>query len=236
MESPVIKVLLVDDDVLLGSSIVDELNKRGYDATYLSAAYGVAEAISKINPHILIFDVEIGKENGIEMAQELFNGNPTLPVIFISSHREDETKEAGLMAGAVAYIEKPFSARLLSAHIDRFTRKTKLTSENPEHIITIGNAQLDTRNRALVFVGEKIIDLRPMEYAILKKLTDNFNEIVSRDDLYIAVWGEDTAFYNEQSLNNYVRRVRVLLEKNSTGLEVCSFRQKGYKLQTVVGS
>ena len=139
------------------------------------------------------------------------------------------------MAGAVAYIEKPFSARLLVAHIDRFTRKTKLTSENPEHIITIGNAQLDTRNRALVFVGEKIIDLRPMEYAILKKLTDNFNEIVSRDDLYIAVWGEDTAFYNEQSLNNYVRRVRVLLEKNSTGLEVCSFRQKGYKLQTVVG-
>jgi DNA-binding response OmpR family regulator len=236
MESPVIKVLLVDDDVLLGSSIVDELNKRGYDATYLSAAYGVAEAINKINPHVLIFDVEIGKENGIEMAQELFNGNPTLPVIFISSHREDETKEAGLMAGAVAYIEKPFSARLLVAHIDRFVRLANISTASASHILPFGNAQLDTKNETLILPRGSILSLRPMEYSIMHLLLLNLNNYVVREELQHSVWGEDATFYNDQSLNNYVRRVRVLLEKNSTGLEVCSFRQKGYKLQTVVGS
>ena len=83
----------------------------------------------------------------------------------------------------------------------------------------------------MILSNEKIIDLRPMEYAILKKLTDNFNEIVSRDDLYIAVWGKDTAFYNEQSLNNYIRRVRVLMEDNDTGVEVSMHRNLGYKLR-----
>ena len=231
MNKSKIKVLLVDDDVLLGNGVVEELNKRNYEATYLSATYGVADAIKQLTPDVLVFDVEIGKENGIEMTKELFKGNPTLPIIFISSHHGDEMKEAGLHAGGLAYLDKPFSIKLLSAHIDRFTRKNKLTAETAEHIITIGKTQLDTRNRTLILSNEKIIDLRPMEYAILKKLTDHFNEIVSRDDLNIAVWGKDTAFYNEQSLNNYIRRVRVLMEDNDTGVEVSMHRNLGYKLR-----
>lgn len=229
----IIKVLLVDDDVLLGSSIVDELNKRGYDATYLSAGYGVAEAIEKIEPHVLVFDVEIGKENGIEMAEELFNGNPTLPIIFISSHHEDETKEAGLMAGAVAYIEKPFSARLLAAHIDRFARIKKLSPETAEHIIDLGTTRLDKRNRTLILENGSMVDLRPMEYCILERFLQNINDIVSREELCQAVWGDETAYYNEQSLNNYIRRVRVLMEESASGFEVVLHRQLGYRLKVV---
>lgn len=231
MNQSKIKVLLVDDDVLLGNGVVQELNKRGYEATYLSATYGVADAIKQLSPDVLVFDVKIGKENGIEMTRELFDGNPTLPIIFISSHHEDEMKASGLHAGGLAYLDKPFSVKLLSAHIDRFTRKNNLTSEASEHIISFGKAQLDTCNRAVILSNEKIIDLRPMEYAILKVLVDNFNEIVPRDDIYFAIWGEDTAFYNEQSLNNYIRRVRVIMRKNDTGLEVSMHRGLGYKLR-----
>ncbi|MDO5664712.1 MAG: response regulator transcription factor [Bacteroidia bacterium] len=228
-----IKVLLVDDEVLLGNTVVEALNKRGYDATYLTAVYGVADAISRLSPDILVFDVQIGKENGIQMAMDLFKGNPTLPIIFISSHREDEFKEAGLKAGAVAYIDKPFTVKLLSAHIDRFTRMKKLTPETPEHIISVGKTQLDIRNRTLILTDGSIIDLRPMEYVILKKLIEHFNEIVSREDIYYAIWEKETAYYNEQSLNNYIRRVRVMLENNDTGLEVSMYRSLGYKLKEI---
>ncbi|WP_313381652.1 response regulator transcription factor [Proteiniphilum saccharofermentans] len=231
MDTTKIKVLLVDDDVLLGSTVVAELIKRGYEATYLSATYGVEDAIKQLSPDVLVFDVEIGKENGIKMAEEVFKGHPALPIIFISSHHEDETKEAGLMAGGVAYIDKPFSVKLLSAHIDRFTRMRKLTPEAPEHIISVGKTQLDTRNRTLILIDDSMVDLRPMEYVILKKLTDHLNEIVSREDIYYAIWKKDTAYYNEQSLNNYIRRVRVMLENNDTGLEVSLHRSLGYKLR-----
>lgn len=231
MISKKIKVLLVDDDVVLGSSVVGELNKRGYEATYLSATYGVEEAIKQLMPDVLVFDVEIGKENGIEMAEGLFKVSPSLPIIFISSHNEDETKEAGLMAGGVAYIDKPFSLKLLLAHIDRFTRIKKLVPETPKHILPIGKTLLDTRNRTLILADGSMLDLRPMEYVILKKLTDHFNEIVSREDFYLAIWKKETDFYNEQSLNNYIRRVRVMLESNDTGLEVILQRGMGYKLR-----
>lgn len=75
-----------------------------------------------------------------------------------------------------------------------------------------------------------MLDLRPMEYVVLKKMTDCFNEIVTRDDFYVAIWKDETIFYNEQSLNNYIRRIRVMLENHDTGLDVFMQRGLGYKL------
>ena len=231
MNTKKIKVLLVDDDTLLGNSVADELNKRGYETSYLSATYGISEAIAQLQPDVLIFDVEIGKENGIQVALELFQGNPALPIIFISSHHEDELKEAGLLAGAVAYLDKPFSAKLLSAHIDRFTRLADKSPEVPGYILPLGNGQLDVRNRALISSQGKIVDLRPREFNIIEKLAACSGEIVTRDDLYRAIWGDSPAYYNEQSLNNYIRRLRTILENVQVGVKINLQRGLGYRLE-----
>jgi len=225
-----IKVLLVDDDTILGNSVAEELNERGYETTYLSATYGVSEAIQQLQPDVLVFDVEIGKENGIEMALKLFKGNPALPIIFISSHHEVEMKEAGLSAGAVAYLDKPFSIKLLVAHIDRFVRMTKSSSGTFSNIVPISSMQLDTKNRALIFKDGAIVDLRPMEFNILRELATRMNEVVSREDMYVAVWDKEKAFYNEQSLNNYIRRLRGILEPDEK-VEISMHRGMGYKLR-----
>lgn len=225
-----IKVLLVDDDTILGNSVAEELNERGYETTYLSATYGVSEAIQQLQPDVLVFDVEIGKENGIEMALKLFKGNPALPIIFISSHHEVEMKEAGLSAGGVAYLDKPFSIKLLVAHIDRFVRMTKSSSGTFSNIVPISSMQLDTKNRALIFKDGAIVDLRPMEFNILRELATRMNEVVSREDMYVAVWDKEKAFYNEQSLNNYIRRLRGILEPDEK-VEISMHRGMGYKLR-----
>ena len=228
-----IKVLLVDDDTILGKGIVEELNERGYTASYLSSVQGVTEAIRTKQPDVLVFDVEIGKENGIEMAQNLFDGNPTLPIIFISSHHADEMKEKGLEAGAVAYLDKPFSVRLLAAHIDRFTRaRQKSATPDNELLQKVGNIQFDIRNRALITEDDKIKELRPMEFNILRKLIANSNQLVSRDDILYAAWEGQEEYYNNQSLNNYIRRLRNLLEEHSN-LEVHVHRGIGYSLVEV---
>lgn len=225
-----IKVLLVDDDTILGNEVCGELNERGFETIYLSAVYGVSEAIGRFQPDVLVFDVEIGRENGIQVALDLFKGNPSLPIIFISSHHEVEMKEAGLSAGAVAYLDKPFSIKLLVAHIDRFARMTKTNTETYSNLLTIGSTQLDTKNRALIFDDGSIVDLRPMEFVILKELVLHANEIVSREEMYFAVWKKDTAYYNEQSLNNYIRRLRNMLEPDNK-VEILLHRGVGYKLK-----
>lgn len=228
-QSEKIKVLLVDDDTILGKGFVEELNERGYKASYLSSVQGVTEAIRTMQPDVLVFDVEIGKENGIEMAQNLFDGNPTLPIIFISSHHADEMKEKGLQAGAVAYLDKPFSVRLLAAHIDRFTRARQKSASDNELIRKVGKIQFDIRNRALITEDDKIKELRPMEFNILRKLIANSNQLVSRDDILYAAWEGQEEYYNNQSLNNYIRRLRILLEEHSN-LKVQSHRGFGYSL------
>ena len=165
-----------------------------------------------------------------EMALKLFKGNPALPIIFISSHHEVEMKEAGLSAGAVAYLDKPFSIKLLVAHIDRFVRMTKSSSGTFSNIVPISSMQLDTKNRALIFKDGAIVDLRPMEFNILRELATRMNEVVSREDMYVAVWDKEKAFYNEQSLNNYIRRLRGILEPDEK-VEISMHRGMGYKLR-----
>ena len=230
IENKKIKILLVDDDKPLGSSYVQELNNRGYNASFLSSVRGITEAISVIQPDVLVFDVQIGKENGIEMAQNLFDGNPTLPIIFISSHHADEMKEKGLQAGAVAYLDKPFSIRLLAAHIDRFTRaRQKSATTDNELLQKVGNIQFDMRNRALITQDNQIKELRPMEFNILRKLVANSNQLVSRDDILYAAWEGQSEYYSDQSLNNYIRRLRNLLEDNSN-LIIQLHRGVGYSL------
>lgn len=225
-----IKVLLVDDDTILGKGFVEELNQREYKAYFMSSVHGLSEAIRTKQPDVLVFDVEIGKENGIEMAQNLFDGNPTLPIIFISSHHADEMKEKGLQAGAVAYLDKPFSVRLLAAHIDRFTRASQKSATTDNELLQkVGNIQFDIRNRALITQDNQIKELRPMEFNILRKLIANSNQLVSRDDILYAAWEGQSEYYSDQSLNNYIRRLRNLLEDNSN-LIIQLHRGVGYSL------
>lgn len=235
MENHRIKVLLVDDDVLLGNAISRELNERGYDITFLNSIYGVDEAIQRLSPDILVFDVEIGKENGITLAYNLYEGNPSLPILFISSHHDEQIKEESLLlAGAVAYLDKPFSAKLLSAHIDRFTRERIGTTSraHDNHLQKIGNILFDLKNKSLLTESGNIKELRPMEFNILRKLVNHFSDFVSREDILSAAWEGQSLYYNDQSLNNYIRRLRTLLEEN-TNLEINSSRGMGYQLREV---
>ena len=113
-ENKNVKVLLVDDDTLLGNELAEQLAGYGYTVSHFSSVKDIAATIDAMQPDVLVFDVEIGTENGIEAAQSLYDGNPSLPIIFISSHHADEMKEKGLRAGGVAYLDKPFTPKLFS--------------------------------------------------------------------------------------------------------------------------
>jgi DNA-binding response OmpR family regulator len=228
------KILLVDDDIRLGEILTSELNEYDkYEVEYLNTAYGVTEAIQTTRPDVLVFDVKIGNLNGIEIIQQLYGGNPDYPTIFISSNNAEDVKEEGLLsAGAVAYLDKPFSTRTLAAYIDRFVREQKkdpASGSGDNHIRQFGDTQFDTYNRVLICKNRKIIPLRPMVYLIFKKLTNYFGLTVSREDLMHAAWEGLSEYYNEQSLNNNIRHLRKML-KNDTNLEIELNRGLGYRL------
>lgn len=108
-----IKVLLVDDDVMLSSIITTALKDEGYEVHYQSSLTGITTILNEFKPDIMVLDVEIGTGDSIDNASELKMAAPGTPILYISSHTESHEVARALKSGAVAYLKKPFSVEEL---------------------------------------------------------------------------------------------------------------------------
>lgn len=216
-----IKVLFIDDDLFLGQIVTTTLQEKGYEVIYQNSLVGAKSTLSESQPDIIILDVEIGTGNGIEATPQLKAIAPDTPILFVSSHTDSNIAIQALSAGAVNYLRKPFDIEELAAYVKRFA-----TPHN--YIITIGKLALNTETRELVDNNNKIIKLlSETEYKLLKLLTAYLNQIVSREQIEKELWGE--GFGNEQSLNNFVSKLRKYLVDDPQ-IELATIQKEGYKL------
>ena len=81
-----IKVIVFDDDILLGNMIVSFLKEEEMEAIFQSSLYGAVNAVLSFEPDIIVLDVEMGEDNGIEFASEIQSRGITIPILFVSSH------------------------------------------------------------------------------------------------------------------------------------------------------
>lgn len=216
-----IKVLFIDDDLFLGQIVTTTLQEKGYEVIYQNSLVGAKSTLSESQPDIIILDVEIGTGNGIEATPQLKAIAPDTPILFASSHTDSNIAIQALSAGAVNYLRKPFDIEELAAYVKRFA-----TPHN--YIITIGKLALNTETRELVDNNNKIIKLlSETEYKLLKLLTAYPNQTVSREQIEKELWGEGGG--NEQSLNNFVSKLRKYLA-NYPQIELATIQKEGYKL------
>lgn len=216
-----IKVLFIDDDLFLGQIVTTTLQEKGYEVIYQNTLAGAKSTLSESQPDIIILDVEIGTGNGIEATPQLKAIAPDTPILFVSSHADSSTAIQALSAGAVNYLRKPFDIEELAAYINRFAK-------SQTYLINIGKLALNTKNRELIDENVRVIKLlSESEYKLLKLLTAYPNETVSREQIEKELWGE--GFGNEQSLNNFVSKLRKYLADDPQ-IELATIQKEGYKL------
>ena len=122
------------------------LTSLGYEVHFQNSLLGINAVIGEFNPGVIVLDVEIGKQNGIEEAENILKYYPNIPVIFISSLSQIENISKGLSAGGVCFLKKPFDIQELEAYIHRFSY------DNPqENVISIGMYSLELTNQKLIF-------------------------------------------------------------------------------------
>ena len=219
-----IKVLLVDDDTLLGDMVSSALTENGYTVHFQNSLTGITSVIREFKPSILVFDVEIGKEDGINCAKEIFASFPSIPVLFISSHTEIESVTRGIRAGGVGYLRKPFEMEELKALIDRFALSQKEITG-----IQIGdNYSLHTETKKLFYQSTPVKQLSPHEFSMLHMLMQDKDEVLSYQTLSEEVWGKDYS-QTENSMNNLISRLRKLLA-NDSKVNILTIKNSGYKL------
>ena len=212
-----IKILFIDDDITFGRICTIILQEKGYEVFYQTTLNGAKACITEAHPDIIVLDVEIGNQNGIEVAPEIKVIAPNVPVLFISSHTESHWVVQALEAGAMAYLKKPFHAEELIAYVERFAvqRPSQLRS-------------LDTETRILFADDSTVIkQLSESEYKLVRLLLVYKNHIVGRRQIEMELWGNTEG--NEQSTNNLISKIRkYLVADPDIALE--TIPRSGYRL------
>lgn len=220
-----LKVLLVDDDIDFGHIICTGLSSLGYEIHFQNSLIAIEEVIARFSPAIIVLDVEIGKENGIEKAKEIMRKFPSIPVLFVSSHTDISYVTEGIAAGGVNYLRKPFDVRELDAYLIRFTKKQFVSNQ-----IVLGNYVFDTQTSQLFYNQTFLKQLSPLERNALVLFWENVNTSVSLTTLSHSLWGKDFSTDIEACIYNMISKLRKLFNQDSR-VSIQTLKGVGYQLR-----
>ena len=224
------KVLIVDDDDLLRSSLAFSLTQAGFESFTAANAEDAIAIIPQKHPDIILLDIMLPGMDGLE-ALRYFRDKMGLPVIFLTARRREFDQVLGLELGADDYLTKPFDPEVLIAHIKAVLRRAKPAAqpEQKTQAIQLGDLKIDPRSRN-VSMGTRQIDLTPKEFDLLYAMALEAGRVLTIDDLLARVWGAE---YNGEPQIVYVnmRWLRQKIEKDPQHPEyLVSVRGVGYKL------
>lgn len=224
-----IKILLVEDDASLGFIISDQLKADGYDVTLCTDG---AEGFQRFNDetyHMCIFDVMMPKKDGFTLARDIRKVNSDIPILFLSAKSEDQDKVEGFKSGGDDYLTKPFNVEELQLRVAAMLRRVNIHAEKEESpIIQLGEYEFDTVNFSLKHDRfEK--NLTKKEAQILKMLCKFMNQVVAREIILNAVWGQDDYFVG-RSLDVFITKLRKYL-KEDPKIQISNVHGIGFKLE-----
>lgn len=180
-----IKIVIVDDEVPIRRMLRIALKSEGYDVTEAEDGESGLVAIARQQPELVILDLGLPDRDGHTVLNELRTWSK-VPVIVLSVRSGDREKVQALDAGAQDYVTKPFSIEELLARI-RANVRDHIKLKSPV-VVDDGNLHIDLGKRWVTLAGEKV-DLTPKEYAVLAKLAQSPNCVITQTQLLQEIWG-----------------------------------------------
>jgi len=203
-------ILVVDDDARLRALISRYLVGEGFRVTTAETAGDARAKLRAINPDMLVLDVMMPGESGLELTESLRREQGhDVPVLLLTARGAPEDRIAGFEAGADDYLGKPFEPRELLLRIRAMLRRTPSpVATQPTGPVQLGLAEFDADRGELRGVSGPI-RLTGGEVALLTALARKPNEILSREDI-AATLNMDEA--GERAIDVQVTRLRRKIE------------------------
>ena len=185
------RVLLVEDDELLGDGIKSCLKTSGYTIDWVKDGKAAFDVLSSSHESfdIIVLDLGLPKMSGLDVLKNIRNENIATPVLILTAFETVDDRVKGLDAGADDYMTKPFDLEELNARIRALLRRSK---SRAKPTINYDNITLDPASHVVTFNGETIMISR-REFALLQKLLENAGRVISREQLNQTLygWGEN---------------------------------------------
>jgi two-component system, OmpR family, response regulator TctD len=211
------KVLLIEDDRILATTLQRTLVKRGWSVTLVDDGARAQLAWQEVKPDLILLDLSLPNTDGLDLLTLIRNSGLTTPVMILTARGTVGDKILGLNHGADDYLPKPFDLDELEARMRALLRRIQKNTDSDSSTISFGQLSLDKKSGALYLKGE-VLDIAPREASMLQALVERAGRAVRKE-------------VNLDAIEVVAYRLRKRL--TGSNVELVTLRGLGYLLKLV---
>ncbi|SCW48781.1 DNA-binding response regulator, OmpR family, contains REC and winged-helix (wHTH) domain [Ruminococcaceae bacterium YRB3002] len=203
--------LIVDDEVELTKMTAEYFEMFGVSSFVANDRDSCLGFLAENTCDIVLLDVNLGDQSGFELCKKI-REDSDMPILFISARQSDDDVLIALNIGGDDYVKKPYTLSVLLAKVKVILRRNTSLAQGTSDVVTkTESSPIDRATMSVTIDGQKI-QLKAREFALMEYLYEHRNTIVTKNEIFEAVWGD--SFYSDGTLNVHIRRLREKIEQD----------------------
>jgi two-component system OmpR family response regulator len=219
------KILLLEDDPVLGKGLQVHLQTAGYDVTWETHLAKARISEAQANYDLLLLDVNLPDGSGFDLCRDVRKGGSRLPILMLTARTDEDSVVQGFESGANDYIRKPFSNRELLARIQAHLKEPMQREDQ----LRAGPVLVLLEQRK-VLIDNKDMEFNRREFDIFSHLMKSPGAVLSREQLISGIDGADNIL--DRTIDSHFSHIRAKLKKHGVqNVSIRSVYGVGYTLE-----
>ncbi len=221
------KLLVVEDDVLIATTVKRGLEAEGFDVELASNGHDGLWMATEYHFDLIVLDIMLPGKNGYQVCAELRKADNWTPILMLTAKDGDLDEAEALDTGADDYLTKPFSFTVLVAHVRALSRRTAGGAPAP---VQAGDLRIEPAERRC-WRGAVEVALTAREFAVLEFVMRRAGHVVAKAEILDGVWDHD--FDGDPNIVEvYIRRLRRKIDEPFSRTSIQTLRGAGYRLRS----
>lgn len=217
------KILLTEDNLKFGKGMKRNLERDGNIVDWVQDGVASENAALNFDYEVIIMDINLPRENGIDVIKHLRNKKCYTPILILSVNAETQDRVNGLASGADDYLPKPCEYEELKERLNALIRRENRLFSN---LLEYKDLIINPRTHEVTFQGERL-NLTPLQYALILTLMRNISKTIVRNSLLNKMYPIDNSLkIKSNTLEVHICSLRKLLGKGY----IQSIRGVGYRI------
>jgi DNA-binding response OmpR family regulator len=227
------KVLIVEDDAMIGRGIADHLTLGGFDPMVVDNGETGLARLRYEQPDVCVLDLMLPRVDGWHIIETARHEGIGTPIVVVSARGTEEDRVRALEMGADDYLVKPFAMPELVARVRAAARRgASAAPRDRGDVLHFEELLIDPRN-VQAYVDGMSVGLTPTEFKLLHALGLSAGQVVTRDELMQRIWGRRHR-YRDRTVDVFVRKLREKIDRRASRHTFIQTRYGvGYKLEAV---